>query len=384
MPKGRQQKLMTQRRSPSLRRDALKLALFGANCSSGRSYITVPERWDATWDNNVALAHLAEDVGLDAMIPIARWKGYGGETNPNGSSFESTVWASGLLASTRHIQVFSTIHVPLINPVLAAKQMATAHQIGRGRFGVNVVCGWSEDEFGMFGVAKYEHDASYAQAEEWWQVIKRIWAGEAPFDFEGTYYQLHAVEGRPGPHGDKPPLMMNAGTSPAGRAFATRNSDMHFDGVGSAQATMERLQQTKQQADALGRSIQVWTPVGIICRPTRQDALDYLHYCGSHLDPGAGQRLTARLADRQAMEAAREGSVHRDGIIPTEERPTSWLAVARGSYCAIGSPDDVAAELQLLHNLGLDGLALNFVNYLHELPYFAQEVLPRMERLGLR
>src|SRR5687767_1306976 len=117
---------MTQPSSSSPQRGTLKLAMFGANCSSGRSYITVPERWDASWDNNVELAQMAEDVGLDAMIPIARWKGYGGETNPNGSAFESTVWASGLLASTRRIQVFSTIHVPLISPVLAAKQMATA------------------------------------------------------------------------------------------------------------------------------------------------------------------------------------------------------------------------------------------------------------------
>jgi alkanesulfonate monooxygenase SsuD/methylene tetrahydromethanopterin reductase-like flavin-dependent oxidoreductase (luciferase family) len=358
--------------------------MFGSNCSSGRSYITVPERWDASWENNLALARLAEEVGLEAMIPIARWKGYGGETNPNGSAFESTVWAAGLLASTTRIQVFSTIHVPLISPVLAAKQMATAHQIGQGRFGVNVVCGWSEDEFGMFGVAKHEHDAGYEQAEEWWRVITRVWAGEAPFDFEGKYFQLRAVEGRPGPYGQRAPLMMNAGTSAAGRAFAIRNSDMHFDGVGTAEATRERLQQTKQQAETIGRSIQVWTPVGVICRATRQEAMDYLQYCGDNLDAGAGQRLSARLADRQAQETARDGSSHRDGIIPTDQRPSSWLALARGSYCAVGSPDDVATELKHLYDLGLDGLALNFVNYLRELPYFAQEVLPRMDGLGIR
>jgi hypothetical protein len=27
----------------------LKLGLFGSNCSNGRSYTTVPERWDASW-----------------------------------------------------------------------------------------------------------------------------------------------------------------------------------------------------------------------------------------------------------------------------------------------------------------------------------------------
>ena len=33
---------------------------------------------------------------------------------------------------------------------------------------------------------------------------------------------------------------------------------------------------------------------------------------------------------------------------------------------------------------GLTGIAVSFVNYLDELPYFCAEVLPRLERLGLR
>jgi alkanesulfonate monooxygenase SsuD/methylene tetrahydromethanopterin reductase-like flavin-dependent oxidoreductase (luciferase family) len=50
----------------------------------------------------------------------------------------------------------------------------------------------------------------------------------------------------------------------------------------------------------------------------------------------------------------------------------------------VGEPDHVAAELIRLHQVGFDGLVLNFVNYLDELPYFAQEVLPRLERQGVR
>jgi FMNH2-dependent dimethyl sulfone monooxygenase len=34
--------------------------------------------------------------------------------------------------------------------------------------------------------------------------------------------------------------------------------------------------------------------------------------------------------------------------------------------------------------MGFDGLALTFVNYLDELPYFGEAVLPRLEHLGLR
>ena len=200
-------------RNPGLQGgNALKVGLFGSNCSNGRSYLTLPERWDASWDNNLRLAQLAEEVGLECMVPIARWKGYGGQTNVNGSSLESITWACGLLAATRRVNVFCTIHVPLIHPLVAAKQIATVDQIGHGRLGVNIVCGWNEDEFEMFGVAKNEHDDRYAQGSEWWEIATRIWSGAAPFDFQGRFYQLHGVEGRPAPFADAAPMMMNAGS----------------------------------------------------------------------------------------------------------------------------------------------------------------------------
>jgi len=44
----------------------------------------------------------------------------------------------------------------------------------------------------------------------------------------------------------------------------------------------------------------------------------------------------------------------------------------------------VVKEFARLGSAGLDGLAINFVDYLKELPFFAAEVLPRLERLGLR
>jgi FMNH2-dependent dimethyl sulfone monooxygenase len=44
----------------------------------------------------------------------------------------------------------------------------------------------------------------------------------------------------------------------------------------------------------------------------------------------------------------------------------------------------VTREICRLHAAGFDGLALNFVDYLAELPYFAEAVLPRLQRLGLR
>src|SRR2546427_7722587 len=208
---------MQQRNAVLVNGNALRLGLFGANCSSGRTYATLAERWDASWENNVRLAQLADEVGIEGMIPIARWKCYGGESNPNGSSFESIAWACGLLAVTRRLNVFCTVHVPLHHPLVAAKQMATADHIGQGRLGVNIVCGWNEDEFQMFGVTQHEHDERYEQGEEWGSIVKRIWAGEARFDYEGSYYRLPGVEGSPRPFGNPDPLVVNEGGVRAGR-----------------------------------------------------------------------------------------------------------------------------------------------------------------------
>jgi alkanesulfonate monooxygenase SsuD/methylene tetrahydromethanopterin reductase-like flavin-dependent oxidoreductase (luciferase family) len=357
----------------------LKLGIFGANCSSGRTYTTAPERWEASWDNNLRLARIADAAGIECMIPIARWKGYGGESNPNGTSWESITWAAGLLSATRSINVFATIHVPLIHPVVAAKQMATVDQIGGGRFGVNVVCGWNDDEFQMFGVTKQEHDARYEQGTEWWTIVTRIWAGDAPFDFPGRHYRLEGVEGSPPPYAGSAPIMMNAGVSPAGRAFALRFSNLHFDAVRYPEDSAERVAETKRQAAEAGRALQVWTPIGVVCRPTKHEAEEFTQHIIDHADLGAiGHIVDLHERDVRRREDD-EGAFRRIGEGPIERQ-----VLARGNFCAIGDPDEVAQQLARLHGVGFDGLALNFVNYLDDIDYFAQEVLPRLEQLGLR
>ncbi|HEY1294504.1 MAG TPA: LLM class flavin-dependent oxidoreductase [Chloroflexota bacterium] len=357
----------------------LKLGLFGSNCSNGRTYATVPERWNATWDNNLNLAQLAEGFGLECMVPIARWKGYGGETNVNGSSFESIAWACGLLAATQRINVFCTVHVPLLHPIIAAKQMATVDHVGRGRLGVNVVCGWNEDEFHMFGLDKHEHDDRYAQGEEWWTIIRRVWSGELPFDFRGRFYDLTSVQGEPTPYANQRPLMMNAGSSPRGRQFAIEHADMHFDGVRSPEDSAQRIAESKARARELGRTVQVWTPVGVICRSTQKEAEEFLDYLVEHADRGSLGHLAEMHANDARGRTDIEGVFRRSGEGPLERQ-----VLARGSYCTVGDPDHVAAELLQLHRIGFDGLVLNFVDYLAELPYFAREVLPRLEGNGVR
>ena len=134
---------MGHRQSPIVGQNKLKLGFFSPNCSSGMSVTKVPERWQNTWENNIRLARLADDAGIEFLLPIARWIGYGGETDFHGSVLETVTWASGLLAHTKRINVFATVHTAFIHPIVAAKQLATADMLGSGRLGLNVVAGWN-------------------------------------------------------------------------------------------------------------------------------------------------------------------------------------------------------------------------------------------------
>ena len=133
--------------------NALKIGLFGANCSSARTATLVPERWLASWPDCLEMARIADEAGIDFLLPIGRWKGYGGDSDFHGTTLETVTWACGLLAATQRITVFGTVHAPLFHPLIAAKEMVTADHIGQGRFGLNIVAGWNEGEFEMFGVA---------------------------------------------------------------------------------------------------------------------------------------------------------------------------------------------------------------------------------------
>jgi alkanesulfonate monooxygenase SsuD/methylene tetrahydromethanopterin reductase-like flavin-dependent oxidoreductase (luciferase family) len=154
---------------------------------------------------------------------------------------------------------------------------------------------------------------------------------------------------------------------------------MHFDGVRSPDESIERIAETKRLGRAAGRALQVWTPIGILCRPTRKEAQEYMQRIIEYADIGAVGHL-AEMHERDAKERIDvEGIYRRTGESSTERR-----VLARGSYCAIGDPDTVAGHIARLAEVGFDGLVVNFVNYLDEFPYFVQEVLPRLERLGLR
>ncbi|MFK8021512.1 MAG: LLM class flavin-dependent oxidoreductase, partial [Pseudomonadales bacterium] len=130
--------------SPLFNENKFKLGIFSANCSSGMAVTKVEERWRNSWENNLDLVKQCDDAGVEFMLPIARWIGYGGDTDFHGGVLEPVTWAAGLLANTKRIQVFATVHTAFNHPIVTAKQLATIDQLGQGRVGLNVVAGWNK------------------------------------------------------------------------------------------------------------------------------------------------------------------------------------------------------------------------------------------------
>ena len=148
--------------NPMFNDQKMKLGLFGTNCSYGLTMSHAPSTYVATWDHTLEIARRAEALGFEALVPIARWRGFGGTTNFNGNCFETYTWAAGLLQATEKIAIFSTSHLPTVHPIVAAKAAVTNDHISRGRFGLNLVMGWFSPEMDMFHGRQLEHDERYA------------------------------------------------------------------------------------------------------------------------------------------------------------------------------------------------------------------------------
>lgn len=361
----------------SFDRHKLKLGLFGLNCSGGLSATRAPERWEGTWEQNLAAAKMADAAGLDFLLPLGRWKGYGGEHDHNGGSLETITWAAGILAATENIMAFGTVHVPLFNPIVAAKQMVTADQIGGGRFGLNIVCGWNEDEFNMAGVEMNAHGERYEQGQEWVDIVTRAWTSDEPFDYDGVHYSVKGALMKPKPASANRPMIVSAGSSDRGREFAARNSDMMFTGIRTAvDEIADDIAPLKALAQSYGQDIGMFTNCYVVCRPTRKEAEDYHDYYALEMaDTGAVDTLVARRNRRGKFDD-----------LPEEMRRNlrQRAGGGNGAYPIVGDADDVASLLIRLHAAGIDAFAMGFANYTDHLPYFRDEVLPRLAEAGVR
>lgn len=350
----------------------LKLGVFSANADGGLAITDVPERWKAGWDDNLTAAQIADRAGLEFFLPIARWAGFGGRNHVREWSFETFTWAAALAASTRQIGLFMTVHVPLVHPLYAAKALATVDHVSHGRAGLNIVCGWNPKEFAMFGTPLVEK--GYDQAAEWIDIIEKAYASDDPFDFDGSYYKLKSVVSRPASLQAPRPVTMNAAFGGPGRDFAAAHCDYLFTTFTEIEAAGSHVEDIRTRADKAGRDVGVYTVCHVVCRETQAEANDYY------------ERYAVELADHAAvdihMAGKKEFSQSHDAA--AYERYRKRFAGGAGSYPLVGTPEKIVEDMAAISAKGYAGIALSFVNYTQELPFFCDRVLPLLRRAGLR
>ena len=150
-----------------------------------------------------------------------------------------------LTQGSSHLGIVATMTTGFYPPYLAARLGATLDHLTKGRVGLNLVTAHNDRTAQNFGLERHhEHDLRYEIADEWIQVVDRLWQSWEPdavvadpqtgmyadfrkvhpIDFVGKYFSSRGPLNMP-PGPQRRPVICQAGMSPAGREFAAKYAD---------------------------------------------------------------------------------------------------------------------------------------------------------------
>jgi alkanesulfonate monooxygenase SsuD/methylene tetrahydromethanopterin reductase-like flavin-dependent oxidoreductase (luciferase family) len=177
---------------------------------------------------------------------------------------------------------------------------------------------------------------------------------------------------------------MSAGFSAKGRDFAAQAADVLFTTMSEVDQAPALLADIHDHVARHGRRVDIYTMSHVVCRPTRSEAEDFYHYFAEKMADADGQAYYRRQRGPVVRDAA--GNEIRRPLVNRFMRATGKRndGAYPGTLPLVGTPDDIVADMVQMSATGLAGTSIAFLDYLKELPYFIQEVLPRLERLGFR
>lgn len=349
----------------------LKLGIFGTNCSNGCTITHAATTFKPTYEHNVKIAKLADQLGFEMLVPVGRWKHFGGTTMFNGDNMEVYTWATAMACNTERIMVCATSHTPTAHPLFAAKQGASIDNISNGRFGLNIVCGWFRPEIEMFGKEQLPHNERYAMASDWITCVKRAWT-EQDFDHAGKYFTIKDGFLSPKPVQQPYPVLLNAGNSEDGREFSAREVDFNFITIATLESGAELVADIHKRAAAHRRECGVMSYGFVCCRDTEEEA------------QAAYQRVVD-AGDWEATHNIMRQLGLESGSFDEQIRSFGERFIAGwGGYPLVGTPAQVVEKMKELNDRGVEGLILTWLDYYEELKYFGDNVLPLLEQAGLR
>ncbi|WP_431267045.1 LLM class F420-dependent oxidoreductase [Dankookia sp. P2] len=237
----------------------------------------------AGFDSVFAVDHVVLPDAYDSTYPYAA----GGRLP--GDQFSAMpdplIWMAFAAAATTRLRLMTgVIILPLRNPLVLAKQVATLDHMSGGRIELGIGVGWLREEFDALGVP---FAARGRRADDYIAAMRALWRDESA-SFAGEFVRFHGVSCSPRPVAGAVPIIVG-GHSEAAARRAGRLGDGFFPSIGAQVDTMPLLEVARRAAAAAGRD---------------PDAIEMLGDCPGAL-PGSGEDPLA------AVEVRRKQGIHR-------------------------------------------------------------------------
>ncbi|WP_092665691.1 LLM class flavin-dependent oxidoreductase [Agrococcus carbonis] len=251
------------------------------------------------------LAQLLERGRFDGLFiadVLGTYDVYGGDRTAavrNGAQVpvnDPILLVSAMAAVTEHLGFGVTAGTAFGHPYPFARRMTTLDHLTEGRVGWNVVTGYLPSAARNMGQEdQLAHDARYDHADEYLEVLYKLWEGSWEDDAvvedreRGVFAdpaKVHDIghEGRffrvPGAHISEPspqrtPVIYQAGASPRGVAFAAEHAEAIFVAAPSKEVLAATVRRIRDALEAAGRdrgSARIYTLLTIITAATAEEA----------------------------------------------------------------------------------------------------------------
>lgn len=338
---------------------------------------------------------------------------------------------AALTGTTRRIGLIATCSTTYTEPYNLARQFASLDHMSNGRIGWNIVTTWLANASGNYGRQEpLSHEERYERAEEYMTVVKALWdtwsddavlddreAGQylrndsiRPVNHAGAHYYVTGPLNVPRcPQGR--PVFVQAGSSETGRRFAARYAEAIFTAQMEKATSRDFYADVKRLAVEEGRDpnqVLILPGLSPIIGGTEAEAQQIARELGDLADPEVGRkRLSGRFGghdfshlplDRQlspedfpdprTVQAARSRTEVIIGLVrrekPTLRQLLAYLAGARGHYLAVGTPEQIARQIEdWFHDGAADGFNVMPPILPAMLDVFVAEVVPLLQQRGV-
>ena len=352
----------------------MKFGVFLPNGSNGYIPSHGSPVYLPTYQHNVDIAIAAERHGLDFVLSMMKFRGFGGETGYWDSCLESFTLMAGLAAATSKIGLFPSISILSQHPAIVARMVATIDDISGGRCGLNIVTGWNRPEYTQMGMwpGDQHYQRRYEYAAEYVDILKALWA-DGHCSYQGEFFQLEDCQVFPQPAGDIP--LVCADQSPAGREFVAGHANHQFV-LTSESNLISSVADIRERAQRHQREVGIYALFHMIIGDTDEEASELVDAIIEGADQGAIANILAS-ADLDTNQGGTADQLKAALSQSVEEGNMAFMGIP----VIYGAPNTVAQRIKDIEAAtGVDGLLFSWPDFVGGIHRFGNDVMPLLAR----